>query len=1116
MKIKNIILYLTATLLLNSLKSYSQDINFEHISINDGLSHSVIYGICQDSKGFLWFTTQDGGLNRYDGYNFKIYQYNSRDTNSISSNSTNKIIEDSQGRLWIGTWGGGINCFDPKTERFTSFKNKIANANSISGDRVQSLAQDADGNIWVGTASSGLNRINPETGEITRFIYNPNDDNTLSNNRIWDIAVDQNKKLWIATDYGLNLLDTETGDVKRYLTSGYGSRGMVSNKIRNMLLDSEGVLWLGTSIGINKFDRISQSFSVILPYPNQPKDQQLNSINIIFEDKQHNLWCGTQTGGVSLYNRNTNKFKNYQNNPKNNNSISYNDIRDIFQDKSGLYWLATRGNGINKFSLSPPKFKHIKMGVGSPIKLPGNRIRAILNQDTTNLWLGTDFNGLVHYNRQTKKSTLYHAKAVAGLRISSNRIKALACDSSGNIWVGTDDGGLNMIDLKKKQVIVYKKENTKLNNNEITSLYYDSKNRLWVGTESGLNMLNLHRRTIHSFLYKASNLSGISDDRITAILEDAQGFIWVGTENGLNRFDNEYGLFVKYFQNPNDDNTIINNLIFSLSQDSYGNIWIGSAGGLNLFKHETNNFESYLNPDQQFGQTIYGIQPDKSGDLWISTINGLVKFLPKNSKFKVFDVSDGLQSREFLPGSHAKGFEGELYFGGINGFNVFKPDSIFDTNFKPLVVLTDFKVKNRTVHPSANGIIKSHITFAKEIHLDYSDKIISFEFSSLDFAAPKKNKYAYMMEGFEKEWTYSNDRRFVMYSSLPPDKYTFRVKATNHDGVWSDESVSVKIIITPPFWLTWWFYVLIILMVIGISGLLVYFRISNLKRRQMVLEATVRNRTHEIRRQKEEIETQHDLANKQRLRLTDSIMYASRIQNAMLPSEKHFSKHFDDFFVLNRPRDIVSGDYYWIKERDNRIFIAAADCTGHGVPGAFLSMLGMAFLNEIMNSAAIESSGQILNILRRNIKSSLHQEGVIGEANDGIDIAVCIIDKETETLNYAGAYNPVYIIREKKLIQLLPDRMPIGIYFKHEKPFESKEINLSEGDSIYIFSDGYIDQFGGNKGRKFLRSNFQNLLLDINEKPMVEQKSILEQTLDNWKGDGPQIDDILIIGFRFY
>jgi len=383
------------------------------------------------------------------------------------------------------------------------------------------------------------------------------------------------------------------------------------------------------------------------------------------------------------------------------------------------------------------------------------------------------------------------------------------------------------------------------------------------------------------------------------------------------------------------------------------------------------------------------------------------------------------------------------------------------------------------------------------------------------YKAPEKLLYRYKIKGHDLDWNYAQKSLTATYSGLPPGKYTFIVQVTNEQAKWNEnQSAKFHFIIEPPFWQKWWFISSMIIIVI--LGIYLFFRVrlANLRKAKEKLELQVKRRTAEILMQKQEIEKQKNLIERKNKDITDSILYASRIQTAVLPPDNYIAETIPEHFILFKPRDIVSGDYYWMTKKNDEVVIAVADCTGHGVPGAFMSMLGVAFLNEIVNRTENLTASGILNDLRNHVKKSLRQTGKQTENKDGMDIALCILNQKKKCVQYAGAYNPLFLLRKGELTQIKADRMPIGIYLKEKESFTNHILELEDSDVLYMFSDGYIDQFGGNNGKKFMTKNFKELLLKIYDKPMGEQKEILNETLESWKGELDQVDDILVMGFK--
>jgi ligand-binding sensor domain-containing protein/serine phosphatase RsbU (regulator of sigma subunit) len=1129
MKINNLILGLL-TFLIGTASIFAQpkSIKFQSISVGDGLSHNIVYGIFQDRKGFMWFSTQDGGLNKYDGYKFKIYRNEPGDKNSISSNNVNQIIEDYDGNLWIGSWGGGLNKFDPKKEKFTSFKHNPQDKNSLSDNKIQSLHIDGNGIIWIGTTSGGLNSYNSEANKFTHYINDPGDPTSLGNNRVWaicNVGHQEKDKLWIATENGLDLFFIKNEQFIHYEYDIQNFDGLSFPQIRSLLLDKSETLWVGTAQGLDRFNPASQTFTHFIPYPEHSINSQANNVNTIFEDREGTIWIGTQMGGLSSLNCITGVFTHFVHDPNNLLSISYNDVRDIYQDRSGIIWIATRGGGLNNFDSRPFKFNVIQKKPDKLNSMSGNRVKAIFVDSKNLIWIGLDDNGLNKYDRKNNKFTHYKHDPDDPGSIGSNRIKSIYEDSDSIIWVGTDDGGLNKLDEKTgkfSQYIPNPQNPAGISSDDVMSIIEDKDGILWIGTKNGLNKFYKEKEFFEHYKNNPDDPTSISSNRIMTICIDKTNFLWIGTDNGLNKFDPQTNTFKRFFKKADNANSLSSNRIFTIHEDNSGVLWFGTTNGLNCFNPQSGKFNYFTLEDGLSSAIIYGIVEDEDRKLWLSTINGLARFSMDSKIVRNYDISDGLQGNEFSPGVCFKSNKGELFFGGTEGLNFFYPDSVLDDPSAPSTVITDFQIFNAPVPIGENSILKKHINFTDEIVLSNSDYVFTFEFAALHYLYPEKNCYKYMLQGFDNAWIDFGTKRFVMYNNLPAGEYVFKVKGANSDGVWDETGASIKLVITPAFWETWWFYSIVIFALITSVYAYIKNRERNLQITKQILAETVKERTLEIMLQKQKI--------------TDSIQFASRIQSSLLPTKIKFERIFPNHFILYRPRDIVSGDFYWLTEKDDKIIIAAADCTGHGVPAAMLSMLGISFLNEIVNKLEIKHANEILNKLRQSFIESPNTKGDELDIFAGMSISLCVIDIKAKQLEFSGAYQPLYLLRkligpptqisshendivltengEYQLFEIKANKMPIGNYII-DKSFTNKEIQLRQGDTIYLFSDGYTDQFGEPLGKKFLSKRFKNEILRIQDKKMNEQLESLNKTHDKWRGNLDQLDDILVIGIRF-
>lgn len=556
----------------------------------------------------------------------------------------------------------------------------------------------------------------------------------------------------------------------------------------------------------------------------------------------------------------------------------------------------------------------------------------------------------------------------------------------------------------------------------------------------------------------------------------------------------------------NSTSNINSNTVFSLHVDATGDLWVGTASGLNRYHAESNSFEFFRDPVELSELRIYGILEDMAGNLWLSSDRGLSKYEPKLESFVQFETIDGLQSNEFLPGSFYQSGNGRMYFGGVEGLNTFHPDSIPYNPYPPSLAFTQF-VRFREQGGMSKPIPLDRVI---SIAVPRGVETVTIDFSALEFTAPGKNSYLYNMvrKGQDGLWKHNRERNSVTFYNLAPGTYTLSVKGSNNDLLFSEEEIHIEIRVPFPFWnrtLAILAYVLIASFLIFI---VIQLRTRSLRRSNKIL------RDKEISA-KEIAKQREDLARKNK-NITDSIIYAQRIQHALLPNDEMFKSLLPESFVLFRPKDIVSGDFYWINQHGNKIFVAAVDCTGHGVPGAFVSIIGFELFRKITDSQRGSNPAMILDTLNENF-TEMFSDGEQVYLNDGMDLSLCIIDKKEKSIDYSGAFNPLYLVRNETIIEVKADRFSVGadVHFAGDrKLFKSHKIYLQKDDVIYLFSDGYADQFGGPDGKKFKYRRFRHLLLTIHKHSMEKQKAILDASIEEWKGDIDQVDDILVIGIK--
>jgi ligand-binding sensor domain-containing protein/signal transduction histidine kinase len=822
---------------------------FERITVEDGLSQNAVLSILQDRRGFIWFGTEDG-LNKYDGYEFEILKHDPDDPTTIADNLTSKIYEDKSGILWIGT-RVGLDRYDPSTGSFSHYQNDPTHSNTLSGTWVVSIVEDHEGTLWVGTDDGGVSLLDRETGMFTRYTHDPDDPMSLSDNSVRVIYEDRSGHLWVGTRNGLNRFNPADHSFSHHGNEPSDLFNLGDNNISCILEDEGGILWIATEGSGLYFKRPSEEgFSQLRNNPLDPESLSHDRVRSLIEDQSGQLWVGTQNG-LNLLDPNGFKFIRFTNDPGDPQSLSSNAIWSIYQDRTGVLWFGTYGGGVSKYSHYGNQFAHYQHKSDSPNSLSDDMVWSIAEDRFGALWIGTFNGGLNRLDPGRSNFTLYQHDPDNPSSLSSNDVRAILEDSLGNLWIGTS-AGLDRFEPETGDFFHYRYDAgdpNSLSENRVLTLLEDKSGNLWVGTRTGgLNRLDPATGRWTRFQNDPEDDGSLSDNRVWSLFEDRAGAIWVGTLGGLNVWNETSQRFTHYNNNPDDPSSLSNDSIFSIYEDPSGVIWIGTWGnGLDRFDRDTQRFIHYTEKNGLPNNVIYGIEPDSDGNLWLSTNLGLSKFNSNTETFKNYDVRSGLQNNEFNVGAHTAGQNGKLYFGGVQGFNEFYPDQIQDNPNIPPVVITSFA--------KFNQIVKRDLMEGEEILLSYRDNYISFEFASLDFNAPDKNLYTYMLEGFDQDWVQAGTRRYTSYTNIKGGDYVFRVKGSNNDGVWNEQGASVRIRISPPFWETGWFIGLTIAVVF--AGVVAGYRIRvrGIEARSAELENLVEERTQEIEQRTNELET---------------------------------------------------------------------------------------------------------------------------------------------------------------------------------------------------------------------------------------------------------------------
>lgn len=874
-------------------------IRFDRISSDQGLSQSVITSIIQDHQGFMWIGTQNG-LNRFDGYSFKVFKQDPKVPSSLTHNWVTAIFEDSAHQVWVGTESGGVDCFSPDKNGFIHFRlsrNKNSLPEYVPGiNAIKAIVEDHDGKLWIGSQGGGLLCLNPKTKKWEKHIlHEPGKSDSLCSNRIRVLYKDHQGIIWIGTYEGLSTYDPKNGKFVTFLNRADDDGSLIHNNVVAICEDKKRNIWIGTSQGLDRYDRKTGVFHHYLHEPDRPDSLIHNRIRTIAEDKKGNLWIGTYAAGLDkLKSLEEKTFIHYHNQPGNPYSLSHNRILCILADRTNIIWIGTYEGGISRIDPQKQHFEHYYRTSNQPGSLSSNSIASLCEDSNGMLWIGTTAKGLNIYDPVKKKFKVYTRGPRGSGSLSNNDVSAIIEDKNKTIWVGTWGGGLNRYDPKTDGFIIYslKAKGERTSSQSIFCLSEGQGNKLWIGTWRG-GLKCLHTDTGKISYYKTSSASNsISSNSITSICPDPedQNILWLGTyDRGLDRFNLTANKFTNYrhvtgSKEKGKLNCLSNNTVNSLyiSPTSPETLWIATyGGGLNKFNKRTGKWQLYTESDGLISTSIYGILEDDDNNLWISTAAGISRFNPENDTFKNYTSEDGLQSNEFSSGAFAKGASGKLYFGGINGFNSFFPTNIIDNPHIPPVFITSFKIHQNEVTNLGKPISK-----VEELVRSYKDTLISFEFAALNYTSTAKNQYKYQLEGESDEWNTLGTKRDITFTSLDPGEYVLRVQGSNNDGLWNEKGASLKITVTPPFWKTMWFKIIIVIALLSIIYIIYQVRVKQLEAQKRYLETEVAKRTREISEQKGIIEKTNEELNISYLELKKS---ESNLKELNATKDKFFS-----------------------------------------------------------------------------------------------------------------------------------------------------------------------------------------------------------------------------------
>jgi len=871
--------------------------------------------------------------------------------------------------------------------------------------------------------------------------------------------------------------------------------GLSNNYVNSILEDKRGNLWFGTNGGgVSMYN--GESFT----HFTDKQGLSNNYVNSIIEDKNGNLWFGTNGGGVSMYNGES--FTHFTD----KQGLSNNYVNSIIEDENGNLWFGTNGGGVNIYNRK--SFTHFTDKEG----LSNNIVLSILEDKSGNLWFGTYGGGVSMYNGES----FTHFTDKEGL--SNNIVFSILEDKRGNLWFGTGGGGVSMYNGES---FTHFTDKEGLSNNYVFSILEDKSGYLWFGTNGGgVSMYNGESFT--HFTQK----EGLSNNIVRVILEDKRGNLWFGTGGGgVSMYNGES------FTHFTDKEGLSNNYVLSILEDKRGNLWFGTGGGgVSMYNGES--FTHFTQKEGLSNNYVLSMLEDKNGNLWLSTESGLFwikqkKLAQINDRgntylFNIYGKNDGLKALNFYNNSTCLDSKNRIWWGSGNSLTMLDMNKSNAVQKLPVIFLRQLDINQqfidyRNIAESLNEIefksVPAFTNYPLNLELPYHKSHVTFYFSTINRSVHHKIQYSYIMEGLNANWSPPSHEPKADYRNIPYGTYTFKVRAIGARGEWS-EAFEYEFTIHPPWWHTWWarsgYGIASLLLIFGF----VKWRTDKLKKRQKELETEIEIATKEIREQKGVVEQQRDEVKKAHREITDSINYAARIQRSFLATKELLDENLNEYFVFFQPKDVVSGDFYWGGKLNNGNFVMVnADSTGHGVPGAIMSILNISSIEEAVKEG-LTAPHEIFNRTRKFIIERLKKDGSIEGGKDGMDASIICFDFEKNKFTYTAAQNPIWVIRDGGLTEVKPEKMPIGKHDKDNLPFVGGEFEIQKGDQVYTLTDGFQDQFGGPKGKKFMVKKMREYVLSISHLSMEEQHKQIKEVFTNWKGDVEQVDDVCVIGVK--
>jgi signal transduction histidine kinase/ligand-binding sensor domain-containing protein len=829
-----------------SENGYSQPnrLQFTKLTPDDGLSTSIITSVFQDHKGLIWIGTSDG-LNRYDGFRFTIYKNDPADSNSLADNVVQTIFEDHNKDLFIGT-ENGLCLYDRQKDQFRNYMHdKTSPLNEIVCT-VSKIEEDSLENLWLAT-TAGLLCFDRTKNTVVQYANVPGAPGSLSNNNVESVLIDKKGRLWATTHKGLNLFLPGSRSFRRCVRIENSSEDISNTIFRSLAEDHDGNIWIGSREGLYclKFSA-NDTIIKLVRYVHNSRDKTsltINQVRSLYVDRAGNVWVGTENGGINLFDRKSNGFMHYRKDDYDPESLSNESIEAICEDRSGNLWFGTYTGGLNIAMKNRGAIIKYQNLPGAPFSLSHNTVNCFFEDHKDRIWIGTDGGGLNLFDEQNSKFKRFNMDNTS---LTSNSVLCITEDSNRKIWLGTWVGGLVRFDPESDSFKTFKTNNCGIQDDNIFAVSEGFNNDLWLGSfEHGLIHYQIKENKFSAF---TPQNSGVGNEMIVKILKCQNNRLLIGTTENFQIFSTTDGHFITYAYDPRNNNSLSYPRVTDIVVQNDSCIWIGTPDGLNRFNPVTNSFTRYYEKDGLPNNFIKGLILDKSGILWVTTNSGICRFDYRRPLKKNFTKADGLQSNEFSERSVLKTRNGDLFLGGIKGFNIVYPEKISENITIPDVLITDFKIFNKSIKPGIkNSPLSKNITETKSLVLPYDMSVLSFSFAVMDFSAPGKNQYAYMMENFDKAWIYPENRSDVTYTNLNPGNYVFRVKGSNNDGLWNEAGTSIEITIMPPWWGTWWFRITGFIIIILSFFSIFLWRVRQLQKQKEQLEINVELKTSELK-----------------------------------------------------------------------------------------------------------------------------------------------------------------------------------------------------------------------------------------------------------------------------